>query len=83
VVLRSGKPIKLTLKEFGLLEYLMRHPDKVVTRDDLIFNIWDFNSDSFSNFVDVHMNSLRNKINKSGDKSLIQTVRGVGYIINS
>ena len=78
----NGKEIKLTLKEFGILEYLMRHPNKVVTRDDILFNVWDFHFDSFSNVVDVHINHLRKKINK-GKKNFLETVRGVGYRINA
>ena len=79
----NKKEIKLTLKEFGLLEYLMRHTNEVVKRDDIIFSLWDFNSDSFSNFVDVHMNNLRKKIEKGKNKKILETVRGVGYIMRS
>lgn len=81
-VLLDGEEIKLTLKEFGILEYLMRHPNKVVTRDDILFNVWDFHFDSFSNVVDVHINHLRKKINKKGRDNFLETVRGVGYRIN-
>lgn len=78
----DGKEIELTLKEFGILEYLMRNPNKVVTRDDILFNVWDFYFDSFSNVVDVHINHLRKKINKKGN-NFLETVRGMGYRINS
>lgn len=82
-VLLDGEEIKLTLKEFGILEYLMRHPNKVVTRDDILFNVWDFHFDSFSNVVDVHINHLRKKINKKGRDNFLETIRGVGYRINA
>ena len=79
----NGKEIKLTLKEFGILEYLMRHPSKVVTRDDILFSVWDFHFDSFSNVVDVHINHLRKKINRGKKKNFLETIRGVGYRINA
>ncbi len=79
----AGKEVKLTLKEFGILEYLMRHPNKVVTRDDILFNVWDFHFDSFSNVVDVHINHLRKKINKGKKRNFLETIRGVGYRINA
>lgn len=81
-VICSGKTIHLTLKEFGLLEYLMRNPNKALSRDHILSNVWDFAFDSFANVVDVHIASLRKKL---GDQkaSLIETVRGIGYKINS
>lgn len=82
-VFKNGKEVKLTLKEFNILEYLMRHPNKVVTRDEIMFNVWDFNFDSFSNVVDVHMNSLRKKIDSGRSDKLLLTVRGVGYRIGA
>ncbi|MFA6397754.1 MAG: response regulator transcription factor [Candidatus Paceibacterota bacterium] len=71
------KPVQLTLKEFMVLEYLMRNIDKVVTRDDLYSHAWDFADSSFSNTVDVHIKNLRKKIHD--DSKIIQTIRGVGY----
>lgn len=82
-VFLSGKELKLTLKEFGILEYIMRFPNKVVTRDDILFNVWDFHFDSFSNVVDVHINHLRKKLNKKGRDNFLETVRGVGYRLNT
>lgn len=73
----AGKLLSLTLKEFMVLEYLMRHLGKVVTRDDLYDHAWDFSDSSFSNTVDVHIKNLRKKINDKG--TIIQTIRGVGY----
>lgn len=78
-VFRNKKEINLTLKEFRLLEYLMRRPNQVVKRVDLVDNIWDFNFDSLSNIVDVYINRLRDKIDNTKKKKLIETIRGVGY----
>lgn len=77
-VTRSGRSIPLTLKEFGLLEYFMRHPDKVVSREDLLSHLWDFNYVGFSNVVDVHVKNLRKKLDNKGD-AMLETVRGIGY----
>lgn len=80
-VLKKKKEIKLTLKEFSLLEYLMRNIDQVVSREQILANIWDFAFDSMANVVDVHVTNIRKKL---GDKKgkLIETVRGVGYRIS-
>ncbi|HBB37431.1 MAG: Response regulator receiver domain protein (CheY-like) [Candidatus Moranbacteria bacterium GW2011_GWC1_45_18] len=80
-VSKKGKDVKLTLKEFSLLEYLMRNKGVTVTREQILSNIWDFAFDSFANVVDVHITNLRKKI---GDKEAkkIETVRGVGYRMN-
>lgn len=72
------KEIDLTLKEFSLLEYLMRSCGTAVTRDQILSNIWDFSFDSFANVVDVHITNLRKKIGDK-DAKIIETVRGVGY----
>lgn len=77
-VYRGKKEIQLTLKEYSLLEYLMRHPNQVVSREQILSNVWDFAYDSFANVVDVHMTNLRKKIGDKGCK-IIETVRGVGY----
>lgn len=77
-VFRSKNEINLTLKEFALLEYLMRNKDAAVTRDQILSNIWDFAFDSFANVVDVHITNIRKKLGDKGAK-LIETVRGVGY----
>jgi len=81
-VMRDGKEIPLTLKEFGLLEYFMRHPNQVVNREDLLSHLWDFNYVGFSNVVDVHVKNLRRKLDGSGNGSgpgTLETVRGIGY----
>lgn len=77
VVTYKNKPIVLTLKEFMVLEYLMRNENKVVTRDELYSHAWDFADSSFSNTVDVHIKNLRKKIHDNS--KIIQTIRGVGY----
>jgi two-component system copper resistance phosphate regulon response regulator CusR len=77
IVTYNNKPISLTLKEFMVLEYLMRNVGKVVTRDELYAHAWDFADSSFSNTVDVHIKNLRKKIKDNG--KIIQTIRGVGY----
>lgn len=77
-VRKDGKEIPLTLKEFGLLEYFMRHPNQVVNREDLLNHLWDFNYAGFSNVVDVHVKNLRRKLGADNDR-LLETVRGVGY----
>lgn len=80
-VSRKGKDINLTAKEYHLLEYLMSHPDQVLTRDQIITHVWDYNYDSFSNPVDVFMKRLRKKIEDdfANQKKLIHTIRGLGY----
>ena len=77
IVNYKNKPISLTLKEFMVLEYLLRHENKVVTRDELYAHAWDFADSSFSNTVDVHIKNLRRKIHDNS--KVIQTIRGVGY----
>ena len=79
IVTKNGDPVPLTLKEFVLLEYFLRHPNKVVNREELLSHLWDFNFSSFSNVVDVHVKNLRRKLGWNGNNSLLQTVRGVGY----
>jgi len=78
-VTRDGKDIALTLKEFRLLEYFMRHPNEVINREDFIAHLWDFNYDAFSNVVDVHIKNLRQKLDRKGYPSIFETVRGIGY----
>ena len=77
-VFLEKKEIRLTTKEFALLEYLMRNPNKVIPRDHVMEHLWGFEFSSFSNVIDVHMKNLRKKINNKKNK-LIETVRGVGY----
>jgi DNA-binding response OmpR family regulator len=79
IVRKDGKEVSLTLKEFALLECFMREPNVVLPRETLFDHVWDFNSLSWSNVLDVHMKNLRKKLNHGNDKPLFETVRGVGY----
>jgi DNA-binding response OmpR family regulator len=81
VVTRGGRKIDLKLKEFSLLEFLLRNARRTVTRTMIIEHVWDIHFDSVSNVVDVHINSLRNKIDRGYAPVLIHTVRGVGYVL--
>lgn len=80
-VWRKDKEIDLTSKEYGLLEYMMRNPNQVLTRTMIAEHVWDYTFDSFTNIIDVYVNYLRKKIDRDADKKLIHTVRGVGYIL--
>jgi heavy metal response regulator len=80
-VWRSGKEIELTSKEYALMEYFMRNPNKVLTRTMIAENVWDYSFDSFTNIIDVYVNYLRNKVDREYDKKLIHTVRGSGYVL--
>lgn len=76
----NEKPLKLTVKEFALLEFFMRHPDQVLDREYILDHVWDFNFNSFSNVIDVHVKNLRKKLKQEGEeRPLIETVEGVGY----
>ena len=74
----KDRELNLTLREYGLLEYLLRNRDKVLTRDDLLEHVWDRNHDTLSNVVDVHMKNLRRKLPKRYAE-LIKTIRGKGF----
>ena len=80
-VKRAGKEIVLTSKEYALLEYLMLNAGQVVTRTMISEHVWNENFDSFTNVIDVYIKYLRNKIDKGFSKTLIQTIRGTGYIM--
>jgi DNA-binding response OmpR family regulator len=80
-VTRAGKKIDLSAKEFALLEYLLHHAHRTVTRTSIIEHVWDMHFDTFTNIVDVYVNYLRNKVDKRFSPRLIHTVRGVGYIL--
>ena len=80
-VLRAGKEIQLTAREFKLLEFLMRHADQVVTRTMLLEGVWDLQFDPQTNLIDVHMSRLRQAVDKGFAHALIHTVRGAGYVI--
>ena len=78
-VKRGGRKIKLTPKEFALLEYLMRNSGQRVTRMEIIQHVWNLNFDTMTNVVDVYINYLRKKVDSQSEHKLIRTVRGVGY----
>ncbi|MGD0916433.1 MAG: response regulator transcription factor [Thermodesulfobacteriota bacterium] len=80
-VMRKGREIELTSKEYALLEYFMRNPEKVLTRTMISEHVWDYHFDSLTNVVDVYVNYLRKKIDKDFEPKLIHTIRGVGYIM--
>jgi two-component system, OmpR family, copper resistance phosphate regulon response regulator CusR len=82
-VTRGGKKIDLTLKEFALLEYLVRNAGQVLSRSMIVDHVWDQSFDSFTNVVDVYIRYLRNKIDQGFEPKLIHTVRGVGYVLNA
>ena len=82
-VKREGKTITLSRKEFALLEYLMRNPNKILNKDQIIAHVWDYDADILPNTVEVYIGYLRKKIDIAfpNSKNLIQTVRGFGYKI--
>jgi len=79
--LRYGRAIDLTMKEFELLKYLMEHPREVLTREQILENVWGYDFMGESNVIEVYIRYLRLKIEDEGEKRLIQTVRGVGYVL--
>ena len=82
-VWRAGQDITLTNKEYALLEYLLRNANRVLTRTAIIDHVWDIQYDSMTNIVDVHIRSLRAKIDRDFSPPLIQTIRGAGYMLKN
>jgi two-component system OmpR family response regulator len=82
-VLRAGRRIELQPQEFKLLEYLMRHAGRVVTRTMLLENVWEFHFDPQTNVVETHISRLRSKVDRGFDGELIHTVRGSGYCLRA
>ena len=82
IVARAGRRINLRPKEYSLLEFLMRNSDRPVTRSQIIEHVWDIHYDSISNVLEVHINALRNKVDRGFAVPLIHTVRGVGYSLS-
>jgi len=78
---RAGRVIELTAKEYALVEYLLRNKERVLSRTIIAEHIWDYNFDTGTNIIDVYVNHLRGKIEEEGEKKLIHTVRGVGYVM--
>jgi len=80
-VTRAGQPIELRPREFALLEYLMRNAGKVVSKTMILSHVWEYNFDPQTNIVDVLVSRLRDRIDRPFERKLLQTVRGVGYVI--
>lgn len=82
-VTRGGQKIELQAREFSLLEYLMRHAGRVVTKTMILEHVWDYSFDPQTNVVDVLVHRLRAKVDKDFPKKMIQTLRGVGYVLKA
>ena len=82
-VTRGGVKIDLTPREFMLLDYFMRNPGRVLTRTMIAERVWDYSFDTSTNVIDVYVNYLRRKIDADREPKLLQTVRGVGYLLNT
>lgn len=80
---RAGKQVSLTAKEFTLLELFLRHPNKVLSREYIAEQVWKIDFDTGTNFIDVYVNYLRNKIEKGHKNKLIHTVIGMGYVLKA
>ncbi|MCC6791552.1 MAG: response regulator transcription factor, partial [Thermomicrobiales bacterium] len=82
-VWRADREIALGAKEFRIMEYLLRHPNRVVTRAMLAEHVWDYDFPNVTNVIDVHIRTIRNKIGDAYPGTIIQTVRGAGYRLHS
>jgi two-component system response regulator MprA len=80
-VVRAGRQLRLTRTEFAILELFLRHPRQVLTRSVLFEQVWGFDFGSSSNSLDVYLGYLRKKLESEGDRRLLHTVRGVGYVL--
>jgi two-component system OmpR family response regulator len=81
VARRSGKVAKLSKSEFKLLEYFMRRPERVITREMLLVDVWDYRALPQTNVVDVHISQLRKKIDPPGNEPMLLNIRGTGFIL--
>lgn len=79
----DNQEIELTAKEFNLLEYLMRHPNQVLTRDQILDDVWGYKNYAKSNVIEVYIRYLRSKLEAQESRQLIHTVRGVGYVLRT
>jgi two-component system, OmpR family, response regulator len=82
-VSRADKKVELSAKEFALLEYMMRNSHRVLTKENIISHVWDFDADILPNTVEVYVGYLRNKIDKPFKKPLLHTQRGFGYVLGN
>jgi DNA-binding response OmpR family regulator len=80
-VKRNGREVDLSLKEFALLEFLMRHAGQAVPRSAIVEHVWKLHFDTITNVIDVYINYLRRKVDTGYDRAVIRTIRGVGYQI--
>lgn len=80
-VMRGGRRLDLTSKEYALLEYLMRNAGRIVSRAQIAEHVWEVDFDTYSNVIDVHLNHLRQKVDGKSSKKLINTIRGMGYLL--
>jgi two-component system, OmpR family, response regulator NblR len=78
---RGDRPIDLTMKEYELLKFLMEHPREVLSREQILENVWGYDFVGESNVIEVYVRYLRLKVEEDGEKRLIHTVRGVGYVL--
>lgn len=83
IVKRGDKEISLTPKEFNLLEYMLHHPERVLSRVEIAEKVWDTHFDTGTNFIDVYINYLRKKIDRDFDQKLIHTKSGMGFVLKS
>lgn len=81
MVVRGGKEMKLTPKEYGLLKYMLENPERILSRAEIAEKVWNTHFDTGTNFIDVYINYLRSKIDKDFDSKLIHTRTGVGFIL--
>ena len=82
-VWRDGRPIDLTAKEFTLLQFLMKHPGRVLTKEQILDQVWGYDTDVVSNVVEIYIHYLRDRIDRGFSRPLIRTVRGVGYTVKA
>jgi two-component system OmpR family response regulator len=82
-VVRAGVPIELRPREFALLEYLLRHPGRVLSKTMILSHVWGYQFDPGTNVVDVLVSRLREKVDRPFEQKLIKTVRGVGYVLRA
>ncbi len=80
-LVRNGLGIDLTMKEFELLKFFMSHPDEVLTREQILDNVWGYDFQGESNVIEVYIRYLRRKLETKGNKRILQTVRGLGYVL--
>ncbi len=80
---RASRKIPLTAREYALLEYLLRNPDRVVTRGQILEHVWDDNFDPVANAVDVLVGRVRRKVDGQGEPRLLHTIRGTGYLLSA